>query len=152
MVDGRVARWVRVLASASLSLLAVVTADCGGGGGGGGLIIGPGGEASCTVSESLGDGGLPLQVCDEVTGLNAQQAQQFQQQCSTQGMSAPAGETVHFAGAPCSRDHALGGCKLTVGGLTETGWYYDDGSGLQTSADIQSLCAAAGATFIPPNG
>jgi hypothetical protein len=146
-----------VFVSASLPLLAGVLTGCGGGGGGsffdgGGGGVATGGEASCTVTESLGDGGLPLQVCAEESGVSAQQAQQLQQQCSTQGATAPAGATVRFANGPCPRDHALGGCKLTVAGVTETAWYYDDGSGLQTSADIQSLCATAGAAFVPPNG
>jgi hypothetical protein len=154
MVGGRVGRSIGLSCAASLSLLAALfTASAGcGGGGGDGLNIGSGGEVSCTVSESsLTDGGLPLQVCEEASGLTAQQAQQFQQQCAPTGTTS-GGASAHFAAAPCSRNHALGGCRITAGGITETGWYYDDGSGLQTSADIQSLCASAGATFIPPSG
>jgi hypothetical protein len=154
MGEGRVGRSIQELSAASLSLLAVLLGGCGGGDGGG-VPVGPGGELSCTSSEANPtDGGLPIQVCEEASGLNAQQAQMFQQQCSTTppGTVTPSTANVQLAPAPCSRDHALGGCRITAGGLTEAIWYYDDGSGLQAPSDIQTLCGTIGATFIPANG
>lgn len=107
---------------------------CGGDGGGG-----QGGEASCTLSA-----GGTLAICEEATGLTGAEVTQLQQDCMGN-----AATTATFANGPCSRANALGGCRLPLGGgRTATVWYYAGGGG--TSADIQMLCAAAGATFIAP--
>jgi hypothetical protein len=134
--------------ASTLVIFAVVLA----GGCGGGSDVGSySGLVSCSISESAGDG-IVLQICEEITGYTAQEAQQVEQSCS-QMLGAPdAGgldAEVHGSFQPCSHVHALGGCKLTEGSQTVTEWYYDDGSGLQTSADIQTLCAGVGAAFVP---
>jgi hypothetical protein len=137
---------------AILIAAAVVGAGCGGS-----SSVGVGGLVSCTIAESIGgDAGVSLKICEEVTG-SPQAAQQIRQSCMASGagtgLLADAGLQVGatFQNGPCSRVGALGGCEVTQSGVTETGWYYDDGTGLQTSADIQTLCATAGATFVPPS-
>jgi len=111
------------------------------------------GTASCTVSQMLSGGGTTLsqKICEESTDLSAAQVQQLKQQCMVSGgFGADAGlsQQATFSNGPCSHDGALGGCRVTQGGVTSTGWYYQMGS--FTSADIQQLCASAGATFVPP--
>jgi hypothetical protein len=131
-------------------LVAILIGAAGCGSGGSGAV---GGLVSCTISESIGgDAGVSLKICEETD--SPQGAQQLRQTCmaSSSGTLADAGFQIgaQFENGPCSHVGALGGCQVTQGGITETGWYYDDGSGLQTSADIQTLCATAGATFIAP--
>ncbi len=124
-----------------------IVGACGGGSG----VDGYAGVVSCSISESDGNGNV-IQLCEEITGYTAQEAQQVEQSCS-QMLGGPdagglgVGEQGSFQ--PCSHVHALGGCKLTEGSQTVTEWYYDDGSGLQTPADIQTLCAGVGAAFVP---
>jgi hypothetical protein len=133
-----------VILVAAILATGAAASGCGGGSSYDGVV-------SCAVSESAGDGIL-LQICEEVTGYTAAQAQQVEQGCSqTLGLAdagVSANETSAFA--PCSRTHALGGCKIVAGTQTVTEWYYDDGSGLQTSANIQTLCSGIGATFVAP--
>jgi len=138
------------LLAATLIGAAAAGVGCGGGSGGPG---GGTGLVSCTVSESVGgDGGISLMVCEEVSG-SAQAAQMLQQGCVSPAGGLPdAGITAgaHFANGPCSHVGALGACQLISMGATVNAWYYDDGSGLQTSATVQALCSQVGATFIPP--
>ena len=113
----------------------------------------PPGTASCTISQMVSGGGTTLsqKICEEGTNLSSSQAQQLMQQCMVGGgFGADAGfsQMATFASAPCSRDGALGGCRVTQAGMTVVAWYYQMGS--FTSADIQQLCASAGATFVPP--
>ena len=138
---------MRGLRSMSITLVILATGFTGGCGGG--SDVGSySGVVSCSISESAGDGIL-LQLCQEVTGYTAQQAQQVEQGCSQMlGTDAGVGADVKGSFQPCSHVHALGGCKITQGGLSVTEWYYDDGSGLQTPASIQTLCAGLG-TFVP---
>ena len=135
--------------------IAVTATACGGGGGktdGGGLVndggVGTAGVASCTLSESLG--GTTLKLCEEVSGP-ADAVQAVQQGCTAQGIP-DAGVQVQadFRNGPCSHTGALGGCRVAQGPAVATIWYYDDGSGLQTPADIQMLCTSAGAQYIAP--
>jgi len=130
------------------AILIGAAAGCGGGSGGAGGLV------SCTISESIGgDAGVSLKICEEVTG-SPQGAHELRQTCTASGAGtlADAGFQVgaDFENGPCSHVDALGGCQVTQGGITETGLYYDDGTGLQTSADIRTLCATAGATYIAP--
>jgi hypothetical protein len=84
-----------------------------------------------------------LAVCLDIAGGTAQDQASNRDQCTAQGNM--------FVAAPCPRTAALGGCRETVTGqtLVITTWYYDDGSGLQTSADIQMLCEGL-ASVAPP--
>ena len=135
---------------AALSLAAVVT-GCGssdkpGGGTAGGLV-------SCTVSESVG-ADVALKICEEADNT-PQNVQGLKQACMVPagGGGLPdagimAGADFEYAG--CSHVGALGACRTTTGGMTVTGWYYQDPTGLETSADIQMLCAQAGATYVAP--
>jgi hypothetical protein len=93
-----------------------------------------------------------LQLCEEITGYSAAQAEQVEQGCNqTLGVSdAGTSAKVSSGFGPCSRTHALGGCQIVAGTQTITEWYYDDGSGLQTSADIQTICAGIGTMFVAP--
>jgi hypothetical protein len=116
---------------------ALVLGGCGGGAGGGGPDGGlpAGGTSSCRAALPGVDGGAGmLAVCIDVAGGTAQDQASNRDQCTAQGNM--------FVAAPCPHDGALGGCRETVAGqtLVLTTWYYDDGSGLQTSADIQMLC------------
>ena len=111
------------------------------------------GTASCTISQMLGGGGTTLsqKICEEGMNLTAAQAQQLMQQCMvTGGLGPDAGlsQQATFSSGPCSRDGALGGCRVAQGGMTVVAWYYEMGT--FTSADIQQLCTTAGATFVPP--
>jgi hypothetical protein len=110
------------------------------------------GQASCTISESVPDAGVAIMLCEEYSGLTPQAVQSLRQSCMLSGGLPDAGVNVgaQFEDGPCSHVNALGGCRVIQGGMTATIWYYADASGLSTSADIQMLCAAAGATFIPP--
>jgi len=146
-------RWIglRQLWQPAAVLLAAMTmtgllAGCGSDGDGGG-----GGFASCTVGEQTPIGNL--MVCEEASGLTAASANQFQQSCMAPATPADAGVTVGatFAHTPCSHDGALGGCRIQMGGMTVTVWYYASGpTDTFTSSDIQSLCSSAGATFVSP--
>jgi len=132
------ARRVGRLGAALLSA-AVAVAGCGGSTGG------SGGQASCTRTESLPDGGASLKMCEELTG-SAQIVQAVRQICMTDA----GGETEQFANGPCSRVGALGGCSFTAGTTVTTVWYYAGSVGPQTTADVQMTCAGAGDTFVPP--
>jgi hypothetical protein len=112
-----------------VGLAGVLAAGCGSGG--------SGGVVSCTLGSNAGDGFVPA-LCQEVPAIERTQVQQ----------SCMLGATSQFTNGPCSHVGALGGCRQTTGPVTETIWYYDDGSG-QTSADIQMLCDGI-ATFVPP--
>jgi hypothetical protein len=119
---------------------------CGGGSGSGDES----GFVSCTELESTGGTGI-LEICAEVSGPGAQA---LQQSC-TQAAAAGSGVTVTFANGPCSHVNALGGCRSTMNGVTEDGWYYksstSDAAGYgQTTADIQMLCSLANEMFLPP--
>jgi hypothetical protein len=130
--------------------LVILAAGFAGACGGGSDVGSYSGVVSCTISESAGNGVL-LQLCEDITGYSAQQAQQVVQSCSQMLTLPDAGVTANVQGSfePCSHVHALGGCKITMSGLSVTEWYYDDGSGLQTSASIQTICAGIGASFVP---
>jgi hypothetical protein len=99
------------------------------------------GVVSCTAAESGGTYGT-LMVCEEVP---ASFGPQLKQSCTAQSSG---GQVDTFNNGPCTRVGALGGCSLTSGGITETVWYYME-SGL-TSADVQTLCSEAGATYVAP--
>lgn len=120
-------------------------AGCGGGTGSG--TGSESGFVSCTETESIGSGMLKL--CIETTG---NEAQALQQSCT----GSVGNVAVTFADGPCSHVNALGACRITSGGITEDGWYYNIGSPDaagdvgQTPADIQALCAEAGETYLPP--
>ena len=140
---------MRSLRSGAITLVILATGIAGACGGG--SDVGSySGLVSCAISESAGDG-IVLQLCEEITGYSAQQAQQVEQSCSRVLGTPDAGGLgagVRGSFQPCSHLHALGGCKITQGSQSVTEWYYDDGSGLQTPADIQALCAGLG-TFVP---
>jgi hypothetical protein len=113
----------------------VVVAGCGGGGGDGAGGLPPGGTYSCQATFPGVDGGAGmLAVCLDATGGTAQDLANNRQQCTAEGNT--------FVEEPCPHTGALGGCRETAAGagIVLTTWYYDDGSGLQTSADIQTLC------------
>ena len=99
---------------------------------------------SCALSEDEGSLGL-LKICLEAP------ASTFSQGCSA--VTADAGIDVSVMEGPCSRVGAVGGCRITSGALSETIWYYADGTGGGSgpmSSDIQMLCAEGGATFVAP--
>jgi len=107
------------------------------------------GTVSCTTITSVGaDGGTSLQTCEEVSGL-PQSAESVEQSCTASNSDAGIQVVATFANGPCSHVDALGGCRFTANGASVTEWYYS-GTGNQTSADIQAMCASAGATFIAP--
>ena len=117
---------------------------CGGGGGG------AAGEGSCTLSEGAADAGLALQICEEATGLSAAQLDQLRQSCMVSGGGLPdagVAASAQFSNGPCSHVGALGGCRVAQGTISETIWYYAGGG---APSDIQTLCAAAGATYVAP--
>lgn len=119
---------------------ATAVAGCGGGSGGNG------GQASCTRTESLPDGGESLKMCQELTG-SAQIVESVRQICMGDG---GAQDMEQFANGPCSRVSALGGCSYTAGTTVTTIWYYAGSLGPQTAADVQMMCARAGDTFVSP--
>jgi hypothetical protein len=99
---------------------------------------------SCAVSQNEGSLGV-LEICLEAP------ASTFSQGCSAPGTDA--GIEVSVKDGPCSRVGAVGGCRITSGAVTETIWYYDDGTdagGGPRTSDIQALCAEGGATFVAP--
>jgi len=105
------------------------------------------------VCESVG-ADVALKICEEADNT-PQNVQGLKQACMVPagGGGLPdagimAGADFEYAG--CSHVGALGACRTTTGGMTVTGWYYQDPTGLETSADIQMLCAQAGATFVAP--
>ena len=120
---------------------AAAVAGCGGRG-----SSTSGGQASCTRTESLPDGGVPLKMCQELTG-SSQIVESVRQICMSDG---GAQDTEQFANGPCSRVGALGGCTYTAGTTVETVWYYADSLGPQTTADVQAICSRAGDTFVAP--
>jgi len=149
MVDRMSVVLGRWLALPSVLAFAVGTAGCGG------SQEAVPGTASCTISQTLGAAGgmLSQRICEESMGLSAAQVQQLMQQCMIPG-GGPGGagagfsQQAMFAPAPCSRDGALGGCRVVQAGMTVTAWYYEMGT--FTSADIQQLCTLAGETFVMP--
>jgi hypothetical protein len=120
---------------------AAAVAGCGGSGSGSSS-----GQASCTRTESLPDGGASLKMCQELTG-SSQIVESVRQICMS---DAGAQDTEQFANGPCSRVGALGGCTYTAGTTVETVWYYADSLGPQTAADVQMMCSRAGDTFVAP--
>jgi hypothetical protein len=126
---------------ATVIAAAAAVAGCGGGSGSSGGL-----QASCTMTESLPDGGPSLKMCEELTGSSAI-VQSVRQICMTDaGM-----ETEDFANGPCSRAGALGGCSMTTGSTSITFWYYAGSLGPATTADVQTMCSNAGETFVPPS-
>ena len=119
----------------------VAVAGCGGSG-----SSTSSGQASCTRTESLPDGGASLKMCQELTG-SSQIVESVRQICMSDG---GAQDTEQFANGPCSRVGALGGCTYTAGTTVETVWYYADSLGPQTTGDVQAMCSRAGDTFVPP--
>jgi hypothetical protein len=127
--------WLCLIVSAAAAALS----GCGGSGS-------SAGQASCTMTESLPDGGPSLKMCEELTGSSAI-VQGVRQICMTDaGM-----ETEDFANGPCSRVGALGGCSTTSAGTVITFWYYAGSLGPQTTADVQMMCTGSGETFVPPS-
>jgi len=133
-------RSARILIAVVAIAVAAGAAGCGGSGGSG----------SCTLGESIPDAGIALSICEEVTGASDEDLNMLRQSCMLPGGLPDAGFQVnaHYSDGPCSRVGALGGCRVTSGGLTATVWYYAAGGG--TSADIETLCTQAGTTFVPP--
>jgi hypothetical protein len=118
--------------------LAATIAAWGAGCGGNSALV------SCALSQDEGSLGL-LKICLEAP------ASTFSQGCSA--VTADAGIDVSVMEGPCSRVGAVGGCRITSGALSETIWYYADGTGGGSgpmSSDIQMLCAEGGATFVAP--
>jgi len=130
--------WLRAMAIVA----AAAVAGCGGTGG---SNIG-GGQASCTMTESLPDGGASLKMCEELTGSSSI-VESVRQICMS---DAGAQDIEQFANGPCSRAGALGGCTYTIATTVTTIWYYADSLGPQTTADVQAMCARAGDTFVSP--
>jgi hypothetical protein len=131
-----------------LGLGALAAAGCGGGGGT------VGGVVSCTLTENVGTLGL-IQLCEELPPSEGAQARQGCSVNMSLGGLGDAGVSVKgtYAPGPCSHVNALGGCRITSGGVTVTEWYYGSGDGgvaSGTSADIQMLCAGIGAAFVAP--
>ena len=118
--------------------LAATIAAWGAGCGGNSAIV------SCAVSQNEGALGV-LKICLEAP------ASTFSQGCPAP--VADAGIAVSVTDGPCSRVGAVGGCRITTSAVSETIWYYADGTGGGSgpmSSDIQMLCAEGGATFVAP--
>jgi hypothetical protein len=137
----------RLILEIAIVVLAIGGAACGGG------SSNTSGVVSCTIAENVGGLGV-LQVCEE---LPAADSQQVQQGCVLPAGSLPpdagVSATAQFANGPCSHVNALGGCRVTSGGVTESIWYYgsgDDSGVSQTPADIQTLCGTINATYVAP--
>jgi hypothetical protein len=124
-------------------LIATAAAAAGCGGSGSSTSSG---QASCTRTASPPDGGVPLKMCQELTGSSLI-VETVRQICMS---DAGAQDMEQFANGPCSRVGALGGCTYSAGTTVETVWYYADSLGPQTTADVQATCARAGDTFVPP--
>ena len=130
----------------------VFAAGCGASGavtGDGGIVPG---HASCTQTQMVTSGGqtLSMKVCQEWMGMTVQELEVYRQGCG-EATAVDAGflQQRVFAQSPCSRQDALGGCRQTVAGVTQTAWYYADDSGF-TLASVQSLCTQLGGTFVEP--
>src|SRR5262249_12075815 len=125
--------------------LAAVTAVAGCGG--------SSGVVSCTLTESVGASGA-LKICEEVAAANRQQlAQGCMSPGGVGGADSGVSLNAEFADAPCSHEGALGGCRITSGGVTVTEWWYAFGdAGVSgTSLDIRMLCAnVPGGVYIAP--
>ena len=132
----------RAATAAVIAVLATV-AGCGGDGA-------SAGAGSCTLSESVSGAGL-LMICEEGTGLSPADLDQLRQSCMLSGGLPDGGvqANAQFSAGPCSHVGALGGCRVTAGTMTVTIWYYTTGAGGLGPADIQTLCAQSGATFVP---
>ena len=118
------------------SLAATLAAGCADGGG----------TISCTVSQDDGALGV-LRICLEAP------ANTLSQGCTPAGSTGDGGVGVSVAEGPCSRVGAVGGCRISSGGVSETIWYYQDGTDAGNgpmSSDIRALCAEGGATFVAP--
>ena len=126
--------------------LAAMSAGCGGN-------SGAGGTASCTLRQTTpADGGAAIKECDEASG-SAQVVQAVHEGClADANIFADAGVPLaaDFASAACPHAGAVGGCRETGPGVTQTVWYYDDGSGTVTVADVQTTCASVGKMFVAP--
>jgi hypothetical protein len=150
--SGRFKGWIFTV------VLTAATAACGGGSkvgesdgsviGADGSIVTGGDAASCTTSESLGTFGV-LKICSEIDAPTAAQRSTLQQGCQGTLSLPDAGVTadIMYADAPCTHTGALGGCRVTSGGVTETVWYYSE-PGL-TASTVQQLCAGTG-TYVAP--
>jgi hypothetical protein len=86
-------------------------------------------------------------ICEEVAGTQAA----LQDTCTRPDAGAT-GITVssEFAAAPCSRDGAVGGCRISQPSFTLTDWWYATGSSDDpTPEKVQQLCTGLG-TFVAP--
>jgi hypothetical protein len=101
---------------------------------------------SCVVTESSG-GTIIVMICEEGTGLYADQ---IRAACSRPPADAAVAPHADIKNTPCPHANALGACMTTSAAGSLTGWYYSDGSGSMTSADIAMLCAGTGQTFVAP--
>jgi hypothetical protein len=104
---------------------------------------------SCTVIASA-DGGVPLTVCEEFSGLSTDDQEALSMSCFVSNAPADAGvqATAQFAYAPCPRAGVLGGCRLIDAATGITFWYYAGGP--YTAADIPTVCGQTQGTYLPP--
>lgn len=129
----------RSLGTSSLWYVAFALAAAGCGGGGGSAPVGP---FSCVASLPGSDGGMATEVlCLDVTGGTEQDLEKNRQSCSGQGNA--------LERQPCSHTNALGGCRVSRGGVTITTWYYAT-SPSDDSAPIRELCAGLGVLYVAP--
>jgi hypothetical protein len=109
---------------------------CGGDAGGG--TVAP---FSCVAS--FPDGGVSAPIlCVDIAGGTEQDLENNRKSCATQGNQ--------LVMQPCPHAKAIGGCRLSRGGLSVTTWYYDDGSGFPEAPDIQQGCLSIGVAFVTP--
>jgi hypothetical protein len=119
----------------------VATADASSDGTSGG-----GGVVSCTVSQSDGTRTYNV-ICIEGS---AALRMTVQAACTGPDSGSPGtgvSNTGHLADAPCSHADAVGGCRVTFGGNSQTSWYYS-GGGFNV-AQIQQVCTSTG-TYVAP--
>jgi hypothetical protein len=139
------------LIARGLVLVPVLAVALASGGGCGSSSSTGGASGSCTISTTVSSAGITLtqKGCDELSGVSAAQTQAFMQQCMTSSGQADAGfsEQVTYSAGACSRDGAVGGCRLTEAAGTLTTWFYTAG---QTAAEIQQQCTASNGTFVSP--
>lgn len=110
-----------------------------------------GNVVSCTTTDTgSGDPPAMLRTCHEISGVSASQIAQFRDSCMVPAISRDAGSTaqLQFENAACARDHAVGGCALSGGGVVTTSWSYESGG--QTADDVRARCQQLGQTFVAP--
>jgi hypothetical protein len=119
--------------------LAVDGEACGGG------SSNTSGLVSCTMAEGPIVG---IKICAEAPISFKSQIKSLCESAADAGL-ASVGANSNFTDGPCSRASALGGCRITSGGMTVTMWYSSVG-GIGTTANVLAICTGIGGTYVAP--